>query len=49
MTELVSLRGHAIIVTGAAQGIGKAIAELVIELGGAVVALAELLRRGVLP
>lgn len=39
MTELVSLKGHAIIVTGAAQGIGKAVAELTIELGGAVVAL----------
>ena len=39
MTDLVSLKGHAIIVTGAAQGIGKAIAELAIELGGAVVAL----------
>jgi 3-oxoacyl-[acyl-carrier protein] reductase len=39
MTDLVSLKGHTIIVTGAAQGIGKAISELAVELGGAVVAL----------
>jgi 3-oxoacyl-[acyl-carrier protein] reductase len=39
MTDLVSLKGHTIIVTGAAQGIGKAVSELAIELGGAVVAL----------
>jgi 3-oxoacyl-[acyl-carrier protein] reductase len=39
MSDLVSLHGRAIIVTGAAQGIGKAIAELVIDLGGAVIAL----------
>src|SRR3954454_24610087 len=39
MTDLVSLEGRVIIVTGAAQGIGKAISELVIKLGGAVVAL----------
>jgi 3-oxoacyl-[acyl-carrier protein] reductase len=39
MTDLVSLKGHTIIVTGAAQGIGKAVTELAIELGGAVVAL----------
>jgi 3-oxoacyl-[acyl-carrier protein] reductase len=39
MTGLVTLKGHTIVVTGAAQGIGKAVSELVIELGGAVVAL----------
>jgi len=39
MSDLVSLHGRAIIVTGAAQGIGKAIAELVVDLGGAVIAL----------
>jgi len=39
MTDLVSLEGRVIIVTGAAQGIGKATTELAIKLGGAVVAL----------
>src|SRR5258707_15583629 len=39
MTDLVSLEGRTIIVTGAAQGIGKAISELAVELGGSVVAL----------
>jgi 3-oxoacyl-[acyl-carrier protein] reductase len=39
MTDLVSLEGRTIIVTGAAQGIGRAITELAIGLGGAVVAL----------
>ena len=39
MTDLVSLKGRTSVVTGAAQGIGKAITELSIELGGAVVAL----------
>jgi 3-oxoacyl-[acyl-carrier protein] reductase len=39
MTDLVSLEGRTIIVTGAAQGIGKATTELAIKLGGAVVAL----------
>jgi 3-oxoacyl-[acyl-carrier protein] reductase len=39
MTDLVSLEGRVIIVTGAAQGIGKATLELAIKLGGAVVAL----------
>src|SRR6202158_1998255 len=39
MTDLVSLEGRTIIVTGAAQGIGKAITELAIGLGGAGVAL----------
>jgi 3-oxoacyl-[acyl-carrier protein] reductase len=39
MTDLVSLQGRTVIVTGAAQGIGKAISELAVGLGGAVVAL----------
>jgi 3-oxoacyl-[acyl-carrier protein] reductase len=39
MTDLVSLEGRTIIVTGAAQGIGRAITELALRLGGAVVAL----------
>jgi 3-oxoacyl-[acyl-carrier protein] reductase len=39
MTPLVSLKGHTVVVTGAGQGIGKALAELVIELEGQVVAV----------
>ncbi len=39
MTNLVTLEGRTIIVTGAAQGIGKAVAELAVSLGAAVVAL----------
>jgi 3-oxoacyl-[acyl-carrier protein] reductase len=39
MTDLISLEGRTIIVTGAAQGIGKATAELAIKLGGAVAAI----------
>jgi NAD(P)-dependent dehydrogenase (short-subunit alcohol dehydrogenase family) len=39
MTDLVTLKGHTIVVTGAAQGIGKAVSELVTKLGGAVIAL----------
>ncbi len=39
MKNLVSLAGRTIVVTGAAQGIGKALVELVIELEGNVVAL----------
>jgi 3-oxoacyl-[acyl-carrier protein] reductase len=38
-TPLVSLAGRTIVVTGAGQGIGKAIVELVVELGGNAVAL----------
>ncbi len=36
---LVSLAGRTIVVTGAGQGIGRAVAELVVELGGNAVAL----------
>ena len=39
MTPIVSLEGRTIVVTGAGQGIGKAIAELGIELGANVVAV----------
>jgi 3-oxoacyl-[acyl-carrier protein] reductase len=39
MNPIVSLKDRTIVVTGAAQGIGKAIAELGIELGANVVAL----------
>ena len=39
MQPIVSLQDRTIVVTGAAQGIGKAIAELVVELGGNVVAI----------
>ncbi|VTU31735.1 3-oxoacyl-[acyl-carrier-protein] reductase FabG [Variovorax sp. PBL-H6] len=39
MTELVSLQGRTIVVTGAGQGIGKAVVELVLELGGNAVAV----------
>ena len=39
MQPIVSLQNRTIIVTGAAQGIGKAISELVIELGGNIVAI----------
>jgi 3-oxoacyl-[acyl-carrier protein] reductase len=39
MKNIVSLENRTIVVTGAGQGIGKAIAELVIELGGNVVAV----------
>ena len=35
MTDLVSLEGRVIIVTGAAQGIGKATTELAIKSGTA--------------
>ena len=37
--NMVSLQGRTIVVTGAAQGIGKATAELAIELGANVVAV----------
>src|SRR5690606_18796157 len=36
MTNPMSLDGRAIIVTGAGQGIGKAVAELCVELGARV-------------
>ena len=39
MQQLVSMEGKCVVVTGAAQGIGKALTELVIEQGGAVVAV----------
>lgn len=39
MKPIVSLAGRTVVVTGAGQGIGKAITELAIELGGNVVAL----------
>ncbi|MDO8704385.1 MAG: SDR family NAD(P)-dependent oxidoreductase [Sulfuricaulis sp.] len=39
MTPIVSLEGRTIIVTGAGQGIGKAIVELSVELGANVVAV----------
>jgi 3-oxoacyl-[acyl-carrier protein] reductase len=39
MTELVSLKGRTVIVTGAGQGIGKAVVQLVLELGGNAVAV----------
>lgn len=38
-TPIVSLAGRTIVVTGAGQGIGKAVVELVVELGGNAVAL----------
>jgi 3-oxoacyl-[acyl-carrier protein] reductase len=39
MQPIVSLSGRTVVVTGAAQGIGKAITELTIALGGNVVAV----------
>ena len=39
MTVSMSLEGKNIVVTGAAQGIGRALSEMVIELGGNVVAV----------
>ncbi|HMN80020.1 MAG TPA: SDR family NAD(P)-dependent oxidoreductase, partial [Burkholderiaceae bacterium] len=39
MKNIVSLEGRTVIVTGAAQGIGRAIGELVVELGGNLVAV----------
>jgi 3-oxoacyl-[acyl-carrier protein] reductase len=37
--QLLSLKGRNIVVTGAAQGIGRAITDLVLELGGTVTAV----------
>ena len=37
--QVLNLRGRSIVVTGAAQGIGRAIAELVLQLGGTVTAV----------
>ena len=39
MKNIVSLQGRTIVVTGAGQGIGRAAAQLVVELGGNVVIL----------
>jgi 3-oxoacyl-[acyl-carrier protein] reductase len=39
MKQLVSMLGKCVVVTGAAQGIGKALTELVIELDGSVIAI----------
>jgi 3-oxoacyl-[acyl-carrier protein] reductase len=39
MGPIVSLEGRSVVVTGAGQGIGKAIVELVLQLGGYAVAL----------
>ena len=39
MKQLVSMQGKCVVVTGAAQGIGKALTELVIDQGGTVVAV----------
>ena len=39
MTPIVSLEGRTIVVTGAGQGIGKALVESVIGLGGNAVAV----------
>jgi len=39
MPNLIALEGRTAVVTGAGQGIGKAVAELVVDLGGNVVAL----------
>ncbi len=39
MQQLVSMEGKCVVVTGAAQGIGKALTELVIEQGGSVIAV----------
>jgi len=39
MAPIVSLAGRTIVVTGAGQGIGKALVEMVIELGGNAVAV----------
>ena len=39
MTVSMSLNGNSIIVTGAGQGIGRAISEMIVDLGGNVVAV----------
>lgn len=39
MNDLVSLQGRTVVVTGAAQGIGKSVVDLVLRLGGNAVAV----------
>ena len=39
MDPIVSLEGRTVIVTGAGQGIGRSVSELVVALGGSVVGL----------
>jgi 3-oxoacyl-[acyl-carrier protein] reductase len=39
MNDMVTLKGRTVVITGAAQGIGKAAVDLVVALGGNVIAL----------